>query len=152
MRQCSGPTPNGGTYTKAGPQQIDGQTLTCNGGGSCDMSPEMSISASTSLMNEVSTTETNSVGMSISVSAGFMILDGPMGSVTTSSSVDFSEAVAKAMSTENSNTVTKSLSLSIGLEPGANFNRESYTFVYIAGRLANDVYSLVHTNAQLPVI
>lgn len=119
--QCSAPTSDGDTYTKAGPQQIDGQSLNCNGGESCAMSPDMSVSASTSLMNEESTTHTDSQGFSYSMTAGFMFI-GPTATVTVGYNMDWSNAVTEAASTTSTHTVTKSLTLSIGLVPGANFN------------------------------
>jgi len=102
------------------------------------MSPDMSVSASTSLMNEESTTHTDSQGFSYSMTAGFMFI-GPTATVTVGYNMDWSNAVTEAAATTSTDTVTKSLTLSIGLVPGANFNRESDIFLYIADRSANDV-------------
>lgn len=91
------------------------------------MSIGMSFSAETSLMNEKSTTQTDSQGQSIDITAGFMILEGPMASVTTGFSSDISNAVSSALSTTSGNTVTKSTTLNPGLVAGANFNGEFNT-------------------------
>lgn len=108
----------------------------------------MSVTASDSLMNEQSTTITTTTGVSISMTAGFMLI-GPMATVSTGFNTDWSNAVTNAFAETTSNSVTKSLTLNIGLTPGANFNGTSNNKDY---RQCADMNSLVHSYLDLPVI
>ncbi|KAF2268263.1 hypothetical protein CC78DRAFT_530184 [Lojkania enalia] len=118
---CSKAKKIGDTYTKAGTQQVDGNTLTCNGGQSCSLSPSMSVMASTSLSNEKSTTHTDGQGVQVSMTAGFMLI-GPTATVTTGYSKDWSDSISNSMGLSKTDTVTKTVALSIGLTPGVDFN------------------------------
>lgn len=63
-------------------------------------------------------------GVSVAVSAGFFMIDGPTAEVTTEYSHEWSHAVGQSLAVSKSQSVTKSQSLDYELEPGQNFNRE----------------------------
>ncbi|KAF2254342.1 hypothetical protein BU26DRAFT_500118 [Trematosphaeria pertusa] len=118
---CSKAEPDGGTYTKAGPQQVDGQTLNCNGGTTCDILQSVSVSVSSSLTNEKSVTHSQGDSLSVSMMAGYMIL-GPTATVTVGYTHDWSTALTEGMAMTDTRTTTKTLTLSIRLVPGVDFN------------------------------
>ena len=119
---CENPKPSGDPYKKAGPQQIDGNILDCNGGQVCSLSPSMAVTASNSVTNEKSTTLTDSTGASLSIEAGFNLPVGPTGSVTGTVSQDFSKAVAESLSETKDTSVSKTITMDISLVPGNKYN------------------------------
>jgi hypothetical protein len=58
------------------------------------------------------------------MTAGFFMIDGPTATVTVGYNKDWSNLVANSFSVTLTDTVSKTLTLSIRLVPGADFNRE----------------------------
>lgn len=108
------------------------------------------VSASTSLSNEEATTHTDSEGINFSMTAGYMFL-GPTVTATGGYNKDWSDSLMKAVSTSETNTISKTLSFNIGIVPGADFNRK---YIYTRSLLALLIClcSVVYPIAQVPVI
>ncbi|KAI9656645.1 MAG: hypothetical protein M1831_004555 [Alyxoria varia] len=118
---CSKAEPSGDPYTKAGKQEVDGNTLSCNGGEACGLMPAISVSVSDTVTNEHSTTITQSNGKSISATAGWQWL-GPTATVTAGYNEEWSEAVGDSTSTSTDTAHTKTLTLNVQIMPGSKYN------------------------------
>lgn len=118
----------GEEYSKTGVQVIGSESIPCRGD-TCDFSKTVEVSEAKSISTEHTVTFTNSKGVSVSVNAGFMMLNGPMGSVTIEGHQDFSKAVAD--STGYSSTDTKSIGAAVRsiVSGGAVVNRKAHSSV-----------------------
>jgi hypothetical protein len=74
-------------------------------------------------------TFTNTKGASVSVTGGFMMLDGPMGSVTIEGHEDFSRAVADSTGYSDTKTDSTSTSIRLTVAGGAVYNRKTRPFL-----------------------
>lgn len=128
VNQCTKAVKVGEGRTMYGKQQIDGASVSCNGGAGCDFSRGMTVMKASTLTSEKSTTLTTSEGVSVSVTAGYAW--GPTLTVTGGYNKDWSDAVTNGMSTADTTTVSDSVTVSLGLMPGVSFNSKCYEFLY----------------------
>ncbi|KAF2113409.1 hypothetical protein BDV96DRAFT_579003 [Lophiotrema nucula] len=123
---CTEPKPTGDVFTKAGPVYINGQQLSCNTGEVCDISALSSYSASDTLTNEQSHTDTTTDGQSNSISVGWMTMiegvGGPTFNYEHGWSHDQSVALGNSFSDSSGTTVTTTSTLTYPVLPGPYYN------------------------------
>ncbi|KAF2266885.1 hypothetical protein CC78DRAFT_594689 [Lojkania enalia] len=110
----------GPSYSKSGIQQVDGRNFPCRTLG-CDMTMDFTITTSSSVSSEKSTTFTNSEGFSVDVTVGWMYA-GPTATTTIGYNKEFSEALSSSTGLSQTDTNSTSVSWRQQVMPGATYN------------------------------
>ena len=105
--KCDAPK-KGPTYQVNGTSQTVSDVSDCNKATACTISAAKASAIANSLTNTKDVTETNSVGVTTTVTAGADFL-GEGGSVSVGVSTDYSKAIANSAGVTNTTTLTVSL-------------------------------------------